>query len=66
MQVAVHSCQGIVSSMKLSVFQLYLEHLTYFWNASSVTWNVSSVIWSASRVNTIYVLVKRRMIMCLV
>jgi hypothetical protein len=32
---------------------MYLDHLTYFWNAYSVTWNVSVVIWNASSVNTI-------------
>jgi hypothetical protein len=42
------------------VFQLYLEHLTYFWNVSSVTWNAFSVIWNASSVYTIHVPVKRR------
>ncbi len=39
----------------MSVFQLYLEHLTYFVNVSSVNWNVVSVIWNASSVNTIHV-----------
>jgi hypothetical protein len=43
-----------VSSATLSVFQLYLEHLTYFWNLSSITWNVSSVIWYASSANIIH------------
>ncbi len=47
-----------MSSAILSVFKFYLEHLTYFWNVSSVTWNVSSVIWNASSVNTIHVPVK--------
>ncbi len=47
-----------MSSVTLSVFQLYLEHLTYFWNVSSVIWNVFSVIWNASSVNTIHVPVK--------
>jgi hypothetical protein len=47
-----------VSSAILSVFQFYLEHLTYFWNASSVTWNVFSVFWYASSINTIHVPVK--------
>ncbi len=46
-----------MSSVTLSVFQLYLEHLTYFWNASSVTWNAFCVIWNASSVgvDTIHV-----------
>ena len=47
-----------MSSVTLSVFQLYLEHLTYFWNVSSVTWNAFSVIWNASSVDTIHVPVK--------
>jgi hypothetical protein len=63
---SVHSCHWIVSSVTLSVFQLYPEHLTYFWNVSSVTWNAFSVIWNASSVNTIHVPVKRRIGMCLV
>ncbi len=36
----------------MSMFQLYLEHLTYFVNVSSVNWNVVSVIWNVSSVNT--------------
>jgi hypothetical protein len=48
---SVHSCHWIVSSVTLSVFQLYLEQLTYFLNVSSVTWNASSVIWNASNVS---------------
>ncbi len=48
------------------MFQLYLEHLTYFWKISSVTWNAFSEIWNASSFNTIHVLVKRRIGMCLV
>ncbi len=63
---SVHSCYWIVSSVTLSVFQLYLEHLTYFWNVSSAIWNALSVIWNASSVNTIHVPVKRRIGMCLV
>ncbi len=47
-----------MTSVTLSVFQLYLEHLTYFWNVSSVTWNAIGVIWNASSVNTIHVPVK--------
>jgi hypothetical protein len=50
---SVNSCRWIVSSVTPSVFQLYLEHLTYFWNVSCATWNVISVIWNASSVNTI-------------
>ncbi len=46
-------------SATLSVFQLFLEYLTYFWNVFSVTWNVFSVIWNASSVNTIRVPVKK-------
>jgi hypothetical protein len=56
----------IAIGLCLSVFQFYLEHLTYFWNVSSVTWNAFSVIWNSSSVNTIYVPVKRRTGMCLV
>jgi hypothetical protein len=56
----VHSCQWIMSGVTLSVFQLYLEHLTYFWNVSSATWSAFSVIWNASSVSTIHVPVKRR------
>jgi hypothetical protein len=56
----------IVSCVKLSVFQLDLEHLTYFWNVSGVTWNAFSVIWNASSVNSIHVQVKKRIGMCLV
>jgi hypothetical protein len=48
------------------VFQHYLEHLTYFWNVSSVIWNVSSVIWNAFIVKTIHVPLKRSILMCLV
>jgi hypothetical protein len=59
MQVVFSLAIGL-SSVTLSVFRLYLELLTYFWNVSSVTWNVSSVIWNASSVNTIHVPVKRR------
>ncbi len=44
-----------MSSVTLSVFQLYLEHITYFWNVFSVTWNAFSVIWNASSVSTIHV-----------
>ncbi len=55
----VHSCHWIVSSVTLSVFQFYLEHLTYFWNESGVTWNAASGIQNASSVNT--VLVKREL-----
>jgi hypothetical protein len=64
--VSVHSCHWIVSSVTLSVFQLYLENLTYFWNVSSVTWNAFIVIWNASSVNTIHVPMKRRIRLCLV
>jgi hypothetical protein len=42
------------------MFQLYLEHLTYFLDVSNVTWNVAGVIWNASSFNTIHVPVKRR------
>ncbi len=56
----------IVSSVTLSVFQLYLEHLTYFWNVFSATWNAFSVIWNASSVTTIHGPVKGRIGMCLV
>ena len=52
---SAHSCHWIVSSVALSMFQLYLKHLTYFWNVSSVTWNAFSVIWNASSVDTIHV-----------
>ncbi len=48
-----------MSSVTLSVFQLYLEHLTYFWNVSSVNWNAFSVIWNTSSVDTIHVPVKK-------
>ncbi len=47
-----------MSSVTLSVFQLYPEHLTYFWNVSSVKWNAFSVIWNASSVDTTHVPVK--------
>jgi hypothetical protein len=47
------------------VFQLYLEHLTYFWNISSAIWIAFNVSWNASSVNTIHVPVKRRIGMCL-
>ncbi len=57
--------QWIVSTVTLSAFQLYLEHLTYFWNVSIVTWNAFIVSWNASSVNTIHVSVKRRIGMCL-
>ncbi len=40
---SVHFCHWIVSIVTQYVFQLYLEHLTYFWNVSCVTWNASSV-----------------------
>jgi hypothetical protein len=63
---SVQSCHWIVSSVTLSVFQLYVEHPTYFWNVSSVMWNVSSIIINFFSVNTIYVPVKRRIEMCLV
>ncbi len=63
---SVHSCQWIVSSVTLSVFQLYLEHLTYFWNVFRVTCNVFSIIWNASSVTIIHVPVKRKIGMCLV
>ena len=63
---SAHSCHWIVSSVTLSVFQLYIEHLTYFWNVSSAIWNAFSVIWNAFSVNTIHVPVKRRIGMCLV
>jgi hypothetical protein len=63
---SVHSCHWIVSGVTLSVFQLYLEHLTYFLNVFSVTWNAFHVIWNASSVNTIYLPIKRRIGMCLV
>ncbi len=33
------------------LFQLYLEHLTYFWNVSSVIWNAFNVIWNAKDEN---------------
>ncbi len=56
----------IVTSVTLSVFQFQLEHLSQFWNVSSVTWNAFSVIWNASSVNTIHVPLKRRIRMCLV
>ncbi len=46
-----------MSSVTLSVFQLYLEHLTYFRNV----FIVFSVIWSASCVNTIHVPVKENL-----
>jgi hypothetical protein len=58
---SVHSCHWIVSSVTLFVFQLYLEHLIYFWNVSSVTWNAFSVIRNAFSVNTIHVSVKGEM-----
>jgi hypothetical protein len=63
---SVHYCHWIVSSVTLSVFQLYLEHFTYFWNVSCAIWNAFSVIWNASSVYTIHVPVKRRIEMCLV
>jgi hypothetical protein len=63
---SVHSRHCTLSSVTLSVFQLYLEHLTYFWNVSSVTWNAFSVIWNTSSVNTIHIPVRRRIGMCLV
>jgi hypothetical protein len=46
-------------SVTLSVFQLYLDHLSYCWNVSSVTWNASSV-------NTIPIPIMKRIGMCLV
>ncbi len=49
-----------MSSVTLTVFQIYLEHLTYFWNVSSVTWNASSVLWDAFSVNTAHVPVKKK------
>ncbi len=49
-----------MSCVTLSVFQLYIEHLTYFWNVSSAIWNAFSVIWNASSVNTIHVPVKSK------
>jgi hypothetical protein len=66
MQIVFHSCHWIVSNVILSVFQLYQEHLAYFWNVSGVTWNASGVILNASSVNTIHVLLKKRNGMCLV
>jgi hypothetical protein len=66
MQIVFTLAIWIVSSVTLSVFQLYLEHLTYFCNVSSVTRNAFSVIWTASSVKTIHVPVKRRIGMCLV
>jgi hypothetical protein len=51
---AIISCSWIVSS-ETPVFQLYLEHLNYFWNVSSTISNVFTVIWNASCVNTIHV-----------
>jgi hypothetical protein len=56
--ISVHSCRWIVSNVTLSVFQLSLEHLTYFWNVSSVTLNAFTVIWNAFIVNTIHVPIK--------
>jgi hypothetical protein len=50
---------GLVSSVTLSVFQLYLQHHTYFWNVYSVTCDASIVIWNASSAKTIHVSVKR-------
>jgi hypothetical protein len=50
---SVHSCHRVVSSVTLFVFQLYLEHLIYFWNVSSITWNTSSLIWNATSVSTV-------------
>jgi hypothetical protein len=66
MQIVFTHCCWIVSSGTPSVFQLYLEHLTYFWNVPSATWNVYSVILNASSVNTIHTPVKRKILMCLV
>ncbi len=48
---SIHPCDCLVSCVTLSVFQLYLEHLTFVGNASFVNWNVSSVIWNASSSN---------------
>jgi hypothetical protein len=62
----IHTCHWIVFSGSLSVFQLYLEHLTCFWNLYSVTWNAYSGIWNASSVNIINIPVKQRIGMCLV
>jgi hypothetical protein len=64
MQIVLKLAIWIVSSVTLSVFQLYIEHLTYFWNVSCAIWNAFSVIWNASSVNTIHVPVKRRIGMC--
>jgi hypothetical protein len=55
---SAQACHWIVSSVTLSVFQLYIQHLTYFWNVSCAIWNAFSVIWNASSVNTIHVPVK--------
>jgi hypothetical protein len=63
---SVHYCYWIVSSVTLYVFLPYLEHPTYFWNASSATRNTFNVIWNASNVNTIHDPIKRRIGMCLV
>jgi hypothetical protein len=53
-----------VSSVTLTVFQIYLEHLTYFWNVSSLTWNATSVIWDAFSVHTTHVPVKKGELEC--
>jgi hypothetical protein len=66
MQIVYTLAIGIVSSVTLLVFQLHLEHLTYFWNVFSATWNVFSVIWNVSSVDTIHVGAERSIGMCLV
>jgi hypothetical protein len=48
-----------VTNVTLSVFQLYLQHLTSCWNVSSVTLNVPGVIWNASSVYIIHALDKK-------
>lgn len=49
----------IVSSVTLSVFQLYLELSHFSLNVSSVNWNAFSAFWNASSISTIHVQKKR-------
>ncbi len=57
---SVHPCHWTVAHVTLSVFQLYLEDLTYCcWNVSSITCDAISVIWDASSVNTVHIPIKR-------
>jgi hypothetical protein len=55
-QNVVALAKWIMSTVKLSAFQLYQNHLSFLLNVSSVNWNALSVICSASTVNTTHFL----------